>query len=385
MTTVFDDAADEPRMHALVIGVGAYPYFSGGENERRSHPLARNLGQLTCAPRSAEAIGRWLMGERHGEPVVPLGSLEMAISLPRKLVRTQGSGGGTSIEPATFDRVLAAFDRWRRRLDANERNIGFFFFSGHGIQREVLALLMEDSGAEPDRFFENAIDFDTMYAGMAKCRAMTQCFFVDTCRSVPIDVLDIAQFRPRAPIEPDWHRPRRDAPIVFATGYGQLAYGMPGQCSRFTAALLRALNGLGAGLPKLGRWPVTTESIGPAVRQLLEWDTRSYGGYEQLSKSGGDTLGGPIHIIPAPPRVPFRLGCRPVEALGIAELALVEVGTGRVEVRRDAPVCRTWEGVVRADKYSFEARFAGGGFRDTASDLYALPPSVEECVLVEPG
>ena len=385
MTTVYDDIADQPQMHGLVIGVGAYPYLSGGEYEVRDHPLARNLGQLTCAPKSAEAIARWLMGERNGELAVPLGSLEMAVSPPLKIMSKHGPTGGIEVEQATFDHVRAAFDRWRRRLDANERNIGFFFFSGHGVQREVLALLLEDSGAVPDRFFDNAIDFDTTYEGMAKCRARTQCFFVDACRSVPDAVLELVRLRPRALMEPDWYRPRRDAPILYATGYGQAAYGLPGHSSNFTMALLRALNGLGAWLPKLGGWPVTTDSIGPAVRQLLEWDPYSPASHPQISKSGGDALGGPIHIIPTAPQVPFRLGCRPVEALSIAELTLVEVGSGQVQMRRDAPVCRTWEGEIRADKYNFEARFAAGGFRDAISELYALPPCLEEWLLVEPG
>lgn len=375
MTTVLNDNAVEPRMHALVIGVGAYRYFSGGKKELKSHPLALRLRQLTSAPKSAEAVASWLTGKRTGEPVVPLGSLEMAVSYPT---------GKAKVEAATFNHVRDAFDKWRQRLDIHERNVGFFFFSGHAIQREVLALLLEDTGEEPDRFFDNTIDFNTTYEGMAKCKAKIQCYFVDSCRSVPQEMLELAQFRPRALIDPEWHRPRRDAPTIFATGYGEEAYGAVGQCSRFTSVLLRALNGLGAGPPKMGQWSVTTESIGPAVRRLLEWDVDSYSGCEQTSQSSGDTLGNPIHLIASPPQIPFRLGCEPTEALGVADLRLAEIATGRVAMKRGTPVGETWENEVRADKYSFEARFANGGFHNAASELFALPPSAEEYLVVRP-
>src|SRR5215472_11204807 len=184
MTTVFCDDSASPRMHALIAGVGAYTYLKDGDQPRSDWP-GRILGQLTSPPRSAEAVGRWLLGNQTMDPVKPLGSLEMVISPSLRLVT--GHAGGTAadveVETATLEHFKDSLGRWYGRCHANEGNVAFFYFSGHGIQTDTLALLLEDVGKDRLRFFEQAFDFDGLYDGMAWCDAGVQCYFVDACRT----------------------------------------------------------------------------------------------------------------------------------------------------------------------------------------------------------
>ena len=375
MTTIFCDDSARPRMHALVVGVGAYRYLKGANPPSTDWPW-RNLGQLTCPPRSAEAVGRWLLSNQTRDAVKPLGSLEMVASPPLRLStgRSRRPRFGMDVEAATFEHFQDSLDRWYRRCNANVGNIGFFYFSGHGIQTDTLALLLEDAGKNPLRFFDEAFDFDGLYDGMAQCKAGIQCYFVDACRSHPA-AEEWQMVRPRQLIQSEFQLLYRDAPRIFSTGDGQQAYGTPGECTEFTKALLTALDGCGAERsPQGGAWQVTTDSIGKAIRQLLERDSQAPAPFQ----NDGGARGGAIRTLPGAPIVPFRLGCRPEEALAIADMQLIEGISRRVEAKRDIPECQAWESKIRADKYHFEATFSGGKFRDRETPIWMLPPYVDE-------
>jgi len=374
MTTVFCDASDRPRMHALVVGVGTYRYLKDGDPPSTLWPW-RNLGQLTCPPRSAEAVGRWLLRNQIRDPDKPLGSLEMVAS-PSLRLGTQRDGRpgiDIDVEAATFEHFQESFDRWYKRCNANTGNVSFFYFSGHGIQTDTLALLLEDAGKNPLRFFDEAFDFDGLYDGMAQCKASVQCYFVDACRTHPATE-EWQMVRPRQLIQSKFQLLYRDAPKIFSTGNGQLAYGTPGECTEFTKALLTALDGCGAERSPQGTWRVTTDSIGWAIRQLLERDTQPPAPFQ----NGGGARGGAIRTLPGAPTVPFRLGYQPEEALAIACMQLVEGVSQRVEAKRDTPECRVWESGIRADKYDLKATFGGCRFRDSRTPVWMLPPYVDQ-------
>jgi Caspase domain len=374
MTTVFCDGSASPRMHALVVGVGAYRYLKNGNPPSTEWPW-RNLGQLTCPPRSAEAVGRWLLGNQLRDPAKPLGSLEMAASPSLRLI-TECDGGpavDVNVETATFGHFRESLDRWYERCNANSGNIGFFYFSGHGIQTDSLALLLEDVGKNPLRFFDEAFDFDNLYEGMTKCKAGIQCYFVDACRSRPT-AEEWQKVRPRHLIQAEFQPLYRDAPKIFSAGDGHQAYGTPGECTKFTKALLTALDRCAERSPRGGGWQVTTDSIGKAIRQLLERDSQAPAPFQ----NGGGAMGGAIRTLPDAPIVPFRLSCRPEEALAIAGWQLVEGSSRRIEAKRDTPECRPWESEVRADRYDLSATFADRKFRDRETPIWMLPPYVDE-------
>lgn len=46
-----------PQTHVFIIGVGGYPYISGGHSEKeQAVDAAKKLGQLSSPPKSAEAF-----------------------------------------------------------------------------------------------------------------------------------------------------------------------------------------------------------------------------------------------------------------------------------------------------------------------------------------
>jgi hypothetical protein len=239
VTTVYCDGSAEPRMHALVAGVGAYQHLRDGSKPSPDWPAAE-LDQLASPPVSAEAVGRWLLRNQAVDPVKPLGSLEMVLSPGVRLVTGQGGGARVDVDvkSATLENFKESFDRWYQRCDASQGNVAFFYFAGHGIQTDTLTLLLEDAGDQRLRFFDKAFDFDGLYDGMAWCRAGVQCYFVDACRSRP-EEKKWQKVKPSQMISAEFKPVYRDAPKIFSTVEGQAAYGS-GECTEFTKALLDA-------------------------------------------------------------------------------------------------------------------------------------------------
>jgi hypothetical protein len=372
MTTLVNRTADLPQTHALVIGAGQYPDCTTltRSADSRVAALARRFGPVTSPPASARAVAQWLMNAPEDQ-IAPLGSLELLES------------GGTSDQPLngvrpaapTFDAVAAAFDHWYARCNTHADNVAFFYFSGHGCAKVGQLLLLDDVGANPLRFFDNAVAFEPTVAGMTRNRAATQCFFVDACRDIPDELLDLAGSPGRPLVTPQLQRDFRHAPVLFSTGPGQPAYGTEDRLSPFTEALLRALDGLAAEKTPEGAWEVTTDRIGPAVERLLAFDGLSTAD-TQYPVSGGWPGRRSIRRLYAEPRVPFRLGCDPREALGSAQLTLTEVTRNRVEMRRP-PTPAIWEDVVRADCYALEATFAAEDYQLARAGVPIIPPLAE--------
>src|SRR5262249_4049056 len=123
--------------HALVIGVGSYPYLVGGNG-----PLTddnEGLRQLTSPPVSARAFADWLVTS-FSNPDKPLASVALLISEANNVV-----DGNTStylnpktnvshdLERAQIDTVAKAVDEWQTRADSRVDNMTIFYFCGHGI------------------------------------------------------------------------------------------------------------------------------------------------------------------------------------------------------------------------------------------------------------
>jgi hypothetical protein len=118
MTTVFCDGSADPRMHALVAGVGAYKYLKGSVRPSAGWP-GEDLGQLTSPPISAEAVGRWLLRNQTTDPVKPVGSLEMVVSPSLHLVTEPDEGARVDIdvEAATLEHFEKSLDCWYKRCN----------------------------------------------------------------------------------------------------------------------------------------------------------------------------------------------------------------------------------------------------------------------------
>jgi hypothetical protein len=371
VTTVWESEGREPQTHAFLVGVGAYRHLLGGSGPLLDTPMG--LGQLSSPPVSARAFADWLLAT-FNNPDCPLGSVEMVLSPHSRYALPDGSE--TDVEPATIGNIKAAFKRWFDRCETNERNIAVFYCCSHGVQKENLALLAEDFGESPLTPFDGAIDFEATYLGMAGCKAGTQCYFIDSCRQVPTDVLEYLTVDAEALVAPmvrGLHP--RDAPVLYASARDARAYGLAHQTTRFTEALLLGFGGLGSWRER-GRWVITTGRLAQAVVSTVERMNREPEVPPQHCQLGGESQGtSVVHVLRGEPLVPVTVGCSPTCATADAELSLVK--DDQIEHYRE-PRPGDWEVSVKADKYDVHACFPAGSYRDRSGTLWALPPHTEE-------
>lgn len=363
MTLVVDQGSDGPRVHALVVGVGAYRHLPGGTEPVTHDTLG--LRQLSGPPVSARAFADWVATSlRH--PRVPLGTVE--------LLTSPGPPDGIP-SMATFATV---FEKWYARCDTHEDNVALFYFCGHGVERESLFLLLEDVGRSPLSLLENALDVGQTYQGMARCRAREQYFFVDACREIPFQLLQQLSGNARVLVTPQLvGDQRRDTALVYATSGGAKAYGKAGQVTRFTQALIRALDGLGGRLDGAS-WVVDLSSLQRAVTQLLA--RGGDGAPVQVPSVRGAGLG-VLHRFERAPVVPVSLACLPPAAITAATITLSPLAAlpGAVPGAPAPPLVAGpggWSVDVPADIYTLAVDFPDGGYTATRKSIAALPPGV---------
>lgn len=175
MTIVFEQAADGPQIHALVVGVDHYPHCGRRTRQQGLYEsVARDISPLGCAQPSAQAVASWLV-ERGDGGHPPVGSVELLVSAGVP-VEFDGGDGPVEVEAAAFANTRAAFLRWKQRCDRREDNIALMYFCGHGLRlggQDVL--LLEDVGDPEQSFFRNAVDFSATLQAMMACKARVQC------------------------------------------------------------------------------------------------------------------------------------------------------------------------------------------------------------------
>jgi len=282
-----DDAAavsTEPRLHALVVAVGDYPYLSGP----KATPEGKKFGlkPLTTTIHTGARIAAWLTAGLPGfarddlngyrNTGCPLGSVEVVYSPPDGTsVLTRPDGTPVAVGPATMADIKAAVTAWFNRCSAHPDNIALFYFAGHGISTTAQFLLASDFYApgvlDP---WENCIDFTGLRQGMRKCKAKTQLFFVDACRERPFDAT--VQVNPKGQSLVGgavWSDPPPAATgTYYAAAEGLKAYGPADGPTYFATAVLDALEGAGAGREKGTRkWLVDTFSLAGALGPLTEY------------------------------------------------------------------------------------------------------------------
>lgn len=336
----------QPRLHALVVGVGDYPHLAGGAG----HPAVVNFGlqQLTTTQFTARHIADWL-ATRFKNPACPLGSIELLLSPGAPVPRAQGAP--VVVETANKANVTAAFNRWWQRCHAQAGNIAFLYFCGHGISTASQYLLASDFGdpALPN-LWANCIDFDGLRTGMRANNADTQLFFVDACREKPIDAL--IQNNPNG--DPLCNSSLFDQVAASAAYYaaadGRQAYGPPNEMTFFASALTEALEG--AGAIKKGGWVVDTFSLGNALGQIM---TSLATLHNQPLTCNPDPDGKPARIHePAAARVRASIGCQTPLANAESEIRLQRQA---VQVHSQRGAARPWSGSVEAGDWDIELTF----------------------------
>lgn len=363
---LFHDAGRKkrPSVHALIIGVGGYPRFAGGRSRVRLDTRFGRLNQLTSPPRSAQAFARWLLANPSGWQA-PLGTIDLLISP----APSDTFSAPRSVRPATIENILTAFGAWHDRCNQHADNAAVFYFCGHGAEKDEQYLLAEDFGADANNPWDGALAFDTTRQVFHGCRARSQYFFVDACRSITAGML---RYQPRARVwgTLDWEASECEYDLTMkAAARNELALGPKDGVAYFTQALIQSLEG--AVAVKQGRnWVVETGQLAGRINYVLKL-VKASEGYRQRCKSVV-SVSAPIRTV-STPMVRLVLNCNPELANKLAQL--------RCEgpLPPDQPVVRTvnspWSGDIAAGMYRVKADFLKGKYRHQEEYFTAYPPS----------
>jgi hypothetical protein len=382
------DESPGPKTHALIIGVGHYQHLRGGEQQVAGLETM-GLGQLSSTVASARSIANWVVTD-HRNADAPLGSAQLLLS-PGELF--SDGGINAQVETATMLNVQTAFDIWLARCSSDAGDVALFYFAGHGVMKETLALLVEDFGASIARPFQQSIDFNKTLDGMRQCQAHLQCYWVDSCRSVPTEVLKDIELEATALITPKVRGVYpRSAPVIHATSPTEAAYGRNDVPTQFATALARSLRATGS-VKKGGQWLITpshlfagvaAETKRLAVAELL----RPVGErlLEQVPTSSGDfTDDVAIAELRARPAVPVMVDWRPGAAATFSTATLSAV-FDRSRVYQSSRTEGPWSCDVEAGTYVLDATFDPPWTLAPGLDqeFPALPPGYEATIEAAP-
>lgn len=370
MSLVFERQIDGPATHAIVIGVGAYAHLPGGDGV--PFPDHQSMEQLTSPPHSARAFAKWLTGD-YRNPTKPLASLDLLISEAQGNEFTLPNGEVKQIEPAILENVDRAVLTWKDRGDKSPDHLMIFFFCGHGITGgPITSLLLEDFGKRSDRPLKQAIDFNSFYQGMAKCKARQQCYFVDACRVASPTLIEAHNYAGE-PIIYGSTQPsgKRRAPVYYSTVLGSRAYGRTDAPSVFTEVLIRAFDGAGSDDVD-GDWRVDTQMLNRGISYLLEREIGETTGLEQVCPVDGLTRF-TLHYLDRRPVVPVTVGCRPTGANNVVVLSYCYMD-GSNEVERLPPQSSDWNIDVEEGTYCFSAKLKGRTYRPNNEGIGVRPP-----------
>jgi hypothetical protein len=346
--TLLLDKSSKPGTHAIVIGIGRYPWLVGGKGKPR-FKQHDEMKQLTSPPASARAFANWLL-DVYDNPEAPLASVDVLLS-DAKSQKFKGA----NVEPATFANVSAAIKAWAKR-NTREKDVMLFFFSGHGIAAAAqTTLLCEDYGSDDLSPLSFAIDFNKLHIGLDRVPSRRQCFFVDACRVATSNILDTFDNFGQPVIDPaPTHNPKaRQAPIFHSTLAGQLAYGRKGKPSYFTEAVLRGLNGPGSDDSVDGiTWWVQPDALLRALPPLLRRVAKDPNDILQQAP-GSDISNFTLHRLKnRPAAIPVDVSCLPDDRTEKAVLSCK--GSGKIR-KRKVQSAEPWQLDLDEGLYTFEA------------------------------
>lgn len=365
MALVFDNIKAEPQTHAFIIGVGGYPFLSGGAQEKAQ--IANQIGilkQLTSPPKSALAFRDGLLNLENKPDIhfdKPLGSIELLVS-PSPDDPDPGNVGEV-YQPATINNIMNAYNDWKVRCDTHAGNIAIFFFSGHGVEKMQHFLLAEDFGDNPNNPWLGSFNFDETRRAFHGCKAITQCFFVDSCRQITAAMLQSNLMTVPALEIPNFNIPDCHHDLVMkAAAHNVTAHGQKKKPSYFTQAVLKAFEGYIAD--KKGtdtKWMIRTKDIANNIYDLLDI-VKPGQGFKQRCTNHFIAPGKFIHMDSAP-MARLSVSCEPEAAIPAAELSCKDLMNSNTQTRAIAE-STPWELDVKAGIYELSASFPNQDFTD---------------------
>lgn len=312
-------------LHALIVGVSAYPHLPGGDGVPGPD---YEMGQLTASAASAAAVKDWL--EAAGERLAaPLESVRLLLS--PSAVEIESDRRLADAEPATRESFRRAALAWREDCASDPDNVAFFYFAGHGVVRtrwEFVLLLSDFADALGNPLF-NAVDVNNLFGGMAPTvsrpsMARTQLWFFDSCRVFPsqFDHFETLTVPGVFEVEmPD--SDRRCAPVYFGASQGGAAYAVPGGRTLFSRALLEGLDSAGGEkLEGENRWVVTAGSLLRGMQAAVDRINAEEDGDQVITGGGiGEHLDRQIVELSDVPTVDVRLELVPAHRAAKVTLA----------------------------------------------------------------
>lgn len=362
MTLVFDDKSADPGTHALLIGVGDYPFLKDGSAPQAARlPLHMNMGQLSSPPHSLREFANWLTDGAGGfhNPDRPLRSLEMLCSSAAPFTWGKPGEAAAPIARADMAAVRKAIGEWKARASLNKDNMALFYFCGHGLQLTASenSLLLDDFGSDHGDPMTHAIAFGGMRLGLqSQCAAKYQCHFIDACRSQPTEAfLDTygSDSSGQRIVAGALSRDIRDrvAPTFFATGLLSAAYGQPGQSSIFMQGMLKCFRGVGSR-ENADHYAVVPEAIGEGINKCVESLAFSKVPQYCQPQEAGHLF--TLHRIRGDPEVLVKLFTRDETQMPNAIFAHTRDGTPN-RVERTPPQPAPWWVPLPLGRYVFEA------------------------------
>lgn len=383
MTVLVDDQSVEPGTHALLIGVGDYPFLKDGTApEAERFKLHMNMGQLSSPPKSIEELERWLRDAQSGfhNPDRPLRSLEVLCSASPALELIGPGGAKAAVARAQRAAVHQAILDWKKRAGRNEENLGVFYFCGHGLSFGEIqnALLLEDFGGNHNDPMADAIAFDELRLGlMRQCDARYQVHFIDACRTPPTrEFTDLYgdTSTGEAVVAGGLSRKLREkvAPVFFATGLAAAAYGLKDQASLFTQGMLRCFRGVGSRDAD-DHWDVTIPAVAEGINKCVEslaFQTQPQ--YCQPRDTGQTFV---LHQLRGDPEVIVKVFTRDETLMPKTILSHTNEAT-QVRTERQ-PLAVPWWVPLPLGKYKFEAVSAASATIIGNRSKHVSPPGAD--------
>lgn len=374
MALVYDHAGVGPQTHALIIGVGHYPYLTDGENFIPQVTVGLDeLGQLSSPAHSAMAMYDALIEiDGTGNLSLPLGSIEMLISdIPESTINPKG----LDFETATIANIRKAYKAWKDRCTANEDNTAIFFFCGHGVEDGEQFLLAEDFGNDTENPWRESFNFDLTRKAFNQAEVKNQLFFVDACREIlpsmleeEVSTLPLGKFD-------KMKSSCKHYCTIKAAAPNEGAFGEINEPSFFTKALINGLKG-SVAKKHSKKWVVSTTDLVSHINQLLELESEGQGvesrcDHEIRLPSFVTTWDNPTMRI-------LEVSSNPDPAIAHADLACLEIDGPGVHTR--VPHADIWRLPLAAGFYRLKAEFAGGHYNNYSDIINIDAPLVQEII-----
>jgi hypothetical protein len=179
---------------------------------------------------------------------------------------------GTEIDEPTLSNVKAALTASLQNATSNDTFI--FLCCGHGFWKSEPCFVLSSFGDDQDNPWTSVIALDSFRLGLQQKPPRKQWLFFDCCRNIPTAVLEVLG-SVGDPLVRSTASGLQAALSQFGLGSqfgmasataGAVAFGIPGQPSRFCEMLFDALDGAGASKRDAGTWWIEQRGIEDAIR-----------------------------------------------------------------------------------------------------------------------